>query len=398
MGALLSQPKMIAVILRATITLALLLVLTALWFLQSTLPAKGWPLLGWPNPLRYKAEMQISGTVAPEVAENLMRVTPLSADTLAILALSAAQENNDQLAASAMTVAGRMGWRQQGVQAFWLQTALAAQDWKVAAERMDALLRAEAPDELWQDSLKTLLANPEGLKAMAARAAYNPEWTSLALVSVDTDRIDRNALADRLALVDLAWRQGLRIDCPALARLTDATLEADLAARGNDLWTRRCDPGSIEKNGVLNLSTSDSMDQIRSRFNWTGFSSGRFSVNLTPNKQGGAEIHINSSSMTSENVARRYLTLRSGKYRLSWKVVPDTAIHGISFTILCRVPDRPQHEQVPAVMDADGGSMTFTIPQNDCPAQYINLVIASSNKSFSSMTATVTDIRLRHLI
>lgn len=382
---------------RIAVTLVLLLALVPLWLLQSTSPAKDWPMLGWPNPDRYLADMQMSGSAGPQATQNLVHVTPLKANTMAILALSATQKKDDKLAASALTVAGSMGWHHSGVQAFWLQAALAAQDWKIAAQRLDALLRIDAPEVLWSDHMATLLAVPDGLKAMAVQAAKNPEWTSKALVSIDPARADRQTVANRLTLVETAWPQGLRIDCPALALLTNATVDTGLAVRGNDLWSRHCDPGSIEHDGVLNLSTSDSAEQTRSLFGWTAVSSGRFSVNLTTDDQHGAAIHVNSSSMTSEAVARRVLTLRPGKYRLSWKVesTEDPASHGISFLVRCNVPGTSQYNQVPFEMNDAGNALTFTIAQQDCPMQDIRIVISSSNKPFSSMAAAITDIRLK---
>lgn len=385
---------------RTAVTLALIVIVAALWLLQSTSPAKSWPMLGWPNPQRYMADIQASGTAGPQVAVNLTRVTPLSADTMAILALSAAQGKDEQRAASALTIAGRMGWHQPVVQSFWLQAALAAQDWKIAAERLDALLRTGAPVALWHDAMATLLARPEGLKAMAVQAASNPDWTSQTLVSVDADQASQQMLVDRLALVELAWRQGLRIDCTSLARLTNATVEFGPAARGNDLWTRHCDPRSIAQDGVFNLSTLDSVAQTRSLFAWTAISSGRFSTNLTPDAQHGAVIDINSSSMTSETVAHRLLTLAPGRYRLSWKAdhADSAAPHGVSFSVRCKTPGSPQSKPVPAETNSAHDILTFTIAQQDCPIQDISIIIASSNRPFSSMAATVTDIRLQHVI
>lgn len=397
MKAPVSRSNAVATILRSAMTLALLFLLAGLWLLQSSSPAKGWPMLGWPNPQRYVAEIQTSNTGGPDVVKNLMQITPLDADTLAMFAFSAAQRQDEQLAASTLTIAGRMGWHQPSVQTFWLQAAIAAQDWTVAAQRMDALLRTGAPTELWQDALSTLLAQPQGLKAMAVQAANNPDWTSKALVTVDTDPVDPQMLANRLALVELAWKQGLRIDCTALAQLTNATVNAGLANRGNALWSWHCDPGSLGRNGTLDLSTSDSVDPTRSLFGWTAISSGRFSVNLTSNSERGATIHIDSSSMTSENVARRLLTLRPGKYRLSWTAAPadGQTTTGVSFLVRCKLSDQPQYTQIPTETNAAGNAITFTIAQQDCPVQDINIVIASSNKSFSSMAATVTDIRLQ---
>lgn len=377
-----------------------------MWIAMDAAPSNRWPLVGWPNPQRFASAADTPPDQAAKSAVELVRVQPISADSMAALAYSGARKGDEPLAVAALTLAGQMGWRNAAVQSFWLRASLSVQDWTVASQRIDALMRTAAPAALWQDQLAQLLADPQGMRAMAQQAALNPAWLTDQFSKLNLDQLAPEDLGNRLTLMDTAIKAHVPPDCMALARLTDASIRQGvnhrgLAEQGEGIWIRNCDPGAAIDEYRRNLSTAPKLDDSRSQFTWTGESTGRFGLDQYADNAGGLVLHVSGSSSVQELLAYRRVALPPGRYVLGWstadaegKAAPD----GVAFKIAClnirQLATDDVDDDAMGAQSARSG-LRFEVPANSCNVQELRLFVKPPASALSNVDLLITKISIK---
>lgn len=177
------------------------------------------------------------------IARRAVARAPIEPTSTALLGAAWLGKGDDAQARAAFTVAGRLGWRVPLTQAYWMRMALDAGDTRVAALRLDALLR-QNPALLGNDqALAPIEASPAGRSALAARLATRPPW--LPAYVNDHGEAGHDAMLRRASvLLNLAARRpagvGVRLGCdvirPAAVRLMVLN-EPELA---RSLWRAHC--------------------------------------------------------------------------------------------------------------------------------------------------------------
>ena len=172
------------------------------------------------------------------IAQSAVARAPIEPSSTALLGAAWLGKGDEDRARAAFTVAGKLGWRVPLTQAYWMREALDANDTRIAALRLDALLRQQ-PALLGEDRLLAPLeASAQGRAALAARLATRPPW--LADYVNDHGEASREGMLRRasvlLTLAATDQRLGCEIIRPAAVRL----VVLNEPAVAQQVWRAHC--------------------------------------------------------------------------------------------------------------------------------------------------------------
>lgn len=203
-----------------------------------------------PAPFRSFAQAQIAvdaveqdnPAVALAAAEALVRIRPMPAEHLTVLAAAQARAGEAAAADFSIRLAAQRGWREPIAQETTLRLALAAGDKAEAARRFAALFRSNATsDELLANLAPQVFAEPGGAgqQAFADVLAGAPRWHDLFLQR-GARVMPPAAFAEVLVL---SLEGGAQFECAPLGQALDGLRTRDVAAADKlaAQFTRRCD-------------------------------------------------------------------------------------------------------------------------------------------------------------
>jgi hypothetical protein len=256
---------------------------------------------------------------------------PIAAQAISILGRAQLYAGQASAARKTFEVAGQLGWRDAMTQIYWLDQAMQVDDFKVAAERLDALLRQTPGDENRDRFLALVSATPEGRAAVAARLAASPTWAGVYVTELKD--IPREQLEQR---VDVMLRSGRGVwSCADTAPITQKMIDADMLDEAQSVWRLNCatSPSLVFDGGFEQLDTTKST----SGFDW--HLSGRGDVNVQPtvDATGGRRLDLEVVAARVLPVLSQLIVLAPGKYRLTWRT-PGTAPNlagALSITLNC---------------------------------------------------------------
>lgn len=256
---------------------------------------------------------------------------PLSVQNVSILGRLQLYSGQPTNARKTFEVAGQLGWRDPMSQIYWLDQAMQLGDLKVAAERLDALLR-QAPDSGNRDKfLAVVSASPEGRAALAERLKLSPVWAEPYLTSVD---IPPAQLSQR---VDVARRVGRRIwTCAQTAPITQKLVDAKMLDQAQSIWRQNCiSAGTLVYDGGF-----DALDTTRATrgFDWQLSGRGDVAVRSIADQSGNRLMELEVESAQTQSVLKQLVVLKPGNYRLTWRT-PDTSARsamGLSVSLSCQ--------------------------------------------------------------
>jgi hypothetical protein len=172
------------------------------------------------------------------IARSAVARSPIEPSSTALLGAAWLGKGDEDRAREAFTVAGKLGWRVPLTQAYWMRAALEAEDARIAALRLDALLRQQ-PALLAEDRLfAPIEATAEGRAALVSRLATRPPW--LADYVNDHGAASREAMLRRAAVLLMLAATGQRLGCdmirPAVVRL----VVLNEPATAQQVWRAHC--------------------------------------------------------------------------------------------------------------------------------------------------------------
>jgi hypothetical protein len=299
---------------------------------------------------------------------------PIGQHTTALLALSLLGTGRPDAAQAAYTVAANTGWRDAGVQTYWMMTALALGDVNIAAQRLDALLRVGNRDDQTLAGLAALEGTPAGRSALADRLALSPDWAPWYLQ--DAKNLDGDSLKNRLAIIFAAARTGLKLDKDKIAQTSNA-----LRAKGqieSAVWLWRHFGGDKNAGMAIVDGRFDNVadDSNAGPFEWALLETGGVDVHIDGNAplHSGPALYARSSSSTTKRIAQQTLMLPPGSYSIHWQSADSTggrssnaAIH-----ILCN-GTTPANGPADAIRQTgrNGSILNFTVPETGCASQLV---------------------------
>lgn len=273
-------------------------------------------------------------------ARAYIAANPLNPNGSSVLAVNLLGAGDQDAGTSALRAAGKLGWRDMVAQLFWVDAAMAAGDFPVAAQRLDAVLRMKFGNERPFQVLRQLEATPAGREALVQRLVAKPSW--LGDYVAETGALTGEALAARLAMLDLMAKRNVAIECQELGPAVNGLFANGGAVAARQLWLGQC-VAAPERTALLQnpAFTRDSPVTMGTPFEWELFNSSGLRVDRkgsSGSKVGG--IDIASDNVVTQVAARQYLMLAPGAYRLDWEVggdAPDT----IGLTFSCASISKP---------------------------------------------------------
>lgn len=316
-------------------------------------------------------------------AQTALARSPLDPESPALLGLARLQTGDDRAAERAFVVAGKLGWRVPSVQAYWMDRALASSDYKVAAMRLDAMLR-QRPDRVDERRLlDPMERNPAGQEALAARMAAAPAW--LATYSTRVTGLDRGRLLQRAMVMEALARRGLAVGCEAASPMVEALVDKDAVEVAGAVWRRHCPDAASGLVHDPDFATAR-IDQDRSQFAWTFLGHSDIGLVLEPAERHGLrQLAIESASAQPRLVLRQLILLDPGTYRLTWRTGAP-ADSAIMASLSCSPGDR---DWLPAYREDNGLMRADVTIDGSCAARWLGFAIAARGR------ATLGEIALR---
>ncbi len=177
---------------------------------------------------------------ALQLASEAVSANPGDAKALGLLGAAQFASGDRGAATQAFGVAGQRGWRDLPTQLFWFDNAVRAQDWPVAAQRIDAVLRVQPSlPEMSSLLAEVELKGGDARAALARRVTLKSSWQKAYLDSLGgLSDAQLNARGEILASAPLAKAE---LACQQVAPMTASLRETKRGALASRIWRLHCD-------------------------------------------------------------------------------------------------------------------------------------------------------------
>ncbi|MGE3689823.1 MAG: hypothetical protein AB7F98_00425 [Novosphingobium sp.] len=301
---------------------------------------------------------------------------PIDARSLGLYGAGLQLSGKEAGARAAFAVSGSLGWREPLTQLYWMSVAFNEGNLRVAALRLDAILR-QAPAYPGRDQLLAgFEAYPEGRAQLAKRLVDKPAWRDVyfgeSFAISPSARILRADVARHLA-----EDEGRR-DCPLIGPLLYQLAEAGEYATAHGVWRQHCrqaDDGEFLADGGFSRANAV---QPASAFDWAWSDDGALGISIAAVEGfAGMALTVESNSPRETGFATQMLVLPPGAYAATWRARDNAGqVSGdIRLSLSCD-KSRPE-DRVSTLRNARTGEWEalFTVPAG-CPAQWLSLRIA----------------------
>ena len=244
-------------------------------------------------------------------ARKAVASDPIDPASTALLGTSLLLSGDEDGAERAFRVAARFGWRNFATQAYWYDAALSVGDFRVAADRADALLRAYPQFANEAAFLQPFEDSPEGRRVLAERLQSRPPWLANYL---DMSRgITAETLERHFAVLREASSLGDAIVCSDIAGMTGVLLEHGRRADAEALWNGYC-PDQRVAGPIADPTFARALPGNAEPFPfaWRVHSSGDLSVRRA---EGGGGLVMSLQAPGTRLVLSQAVSLEPGRYR-----------------------------------------------------------------------------------
>ena len=328
---------------------------------------------------------------AERLARAAIEAAPVEPESAGLLGGALFGQGNVAGAERAFMVAGQFGWRIPLTQYYWMQQALAVGDYRVAALRLDAMLRQD-PELITNRALMSPLESSEaGRKALADRLAQKPGW--LTKYASQVSDIPPEVATVRADVLDILARQGKPLGCSAIGPLTTALANAGDTMRAYAIWRAHCPQRAT---GLVSDADFAALQvhQPDSPFDWVVIGDGDVSLSVDPLAQGrGHRLVIASSASFPRKVLTQLSPIPPGNYRLEWSARTESgaADQRIKATVSCQPDSR---EWLPARLDpASRKFVADVVVDNACAARWIGFSILPGQDALSFGEVALRPVR-----
>lgn len=304
-------------------------------------------------------------TAAAE-AEAALRSMPLDYRTTGLVGVTRYFQGKTLEANDAFTVSERIGWRDTYTQAYWLEVAQRSGDATKAAERVDALLRANPSSPIVAASLTAIEADPAIRVALAERMRRKPGWINHYAASAA--EVTGPQFTNRLDVVTRAAAMGARAQCIDMRDAVASLLyRQNRPAEARGLWNVTC--GNGREPAVGNGSFAAPIPEYGTAFDWIMPGHGGVQSQI----QGQALVVDNRTSV-AEIAASQTVLLPPGPVRLQWRAnaARDDADLGATVALVC--PDGLAVELRAARSGAGGLYTAAGTISPRCPQQVLSVM------------------------
>lgn len=299
-------------------------------------------------------------------AERAIRADPVDPRSTALLGAGQLASGQAVGADRSFRIAARLGWRDPLTQLYFMNLALRGGQPRLAALRLDAILR-QAPDFPIRDMLLAQFeGNPAGRAALAERLALRPPWTFAYMNKASA--VPLAGLRERALVVSQmkpAW------GCDEVAPLVTALVLRAGTQDGYRLWRAQC-PLADQAIGDPRFTRFPAARQPVP-FEWNLIGNGDVSASPAIQAQTGTSgLVVRVGGPGAQPVAWQLLVLEPGSYRLSWtaRTADGGPARQASFSFACAFAERN-----PLVSQAGekGAFSAVLTAQGNCPGQFLTL-------------------------
>jgi hypothetical protein len=324
------------------------------------------------------------------MGEAAVRDAPLDPGSTALLGIARFRAGDGPGADRAFRVAGQLGWREGFTQTYWMGRALEIGDWRIAAMRLDALLRQRPALLAERRLMDPIEGNPAGRAALAERILAAPNWLRPYTAALaDTPR--PALLLRAQVLGEVAARKGL-IGCETVAPLVERLVGEAAEIEAATLWRQHC-PGAAQTLVYDGQFAAASLQQDRTQFAWTFIGQSDANLLLEPAGQGsGQRLVIDTTATRARQIVRQMVLISTGAYRLSWTAEnPDGGPSDLVAAALgCK---QVSSDWLTARFDRAAGRWIADLTIDaDCKTQWLSFGVSGQ-----SGTVRLGDIRLERL-
>lgn len=243
--------------------------------------------------------------------------SPTDPQSTAMLGAGRLASGNRGGAEVAFRVAGKLGWRVPITQSYWMDRALGAGDYRIAAMRLDALLRQQPALHRQRQLLDPMERNPAGRSAMVERMLAGPVW--LTSYAGDVHDLPADVMLQRVPVLTEAATKGVVLGCAAISPSVNRLALLGHFREGSDLWRAHCPAAGsgLVGDGQFAMATQG---EKTSAFAWELLGSDGLTVGwvLSPSEP-GKRLMVQGTPSSTRPVLSQVLALRPGRYGLSWR-------------------------------------------------------------------------------
>jgi len=327
-------------------------------------------LLGWPydtGASTSRATQALIGdgpaSAVPLIQRSII-TDPLDSRIVGLLGRARLLAGDEAAAETAFRVSGELGWRDPNTQIYWMGEALKVGDTKVAAERLDALLRQFPNFEARDQLIAALFQSPDGKTELAKRLKLAPSWTEV--FTNPSKDLPAEEVVGRGEVMRLV-RRGV-FECAKSTRLVNSLIALDLVRDATALWRTNClGPTSlIYDGGFESIDTT----QTTGGFDWQLSNRGDVDIQVEGATPGSRRLQVTVNAANTVPVLSQLVVLSPGTYRLTWRN-PDTeasAARAISVSLSCKLGISNALPGAPDDMAKDSYGQNFKL-DSACSAQ-----------------------------
>lgn len=304
------------------------------------------------------------------LGEAAVRDAPLDPGSTALLGIARFRTGDSAGADRAFRIAGQLGWREQFTQTYWLGKALEIGDWRVAAMRLDALLR-QRPDLLAERRLLgPLETSRAGRAALAERILSAPAW--LNPYAAPPADVPRPVLLLRAQVLGEVAARKVMLGCETVAPLVERLVSAGAELQAAALWRQHC-PGAAKTLVYDGQFAAAWLLQDRSQFAWTFVGQSDTNLLLEPVGAGPSKrLVVETTTSRPRQIARQMVMIAPGAYRLSWTAERDggNGADVVAATLSCNQASR---DWLAARFDPTAGRWTAQMTvDSSCKAHWLS--------------------------
>lgn len=309
---------------------------------------------------------------AMAAAERAVIADPIDPRSTALLGATQLAAGQNVKADRAFRVAAQFGWRDPLTQLYFMNAALNAGQVRLAALRLDAVLR-QAPDFPVRDMLLAQFeASPQGRAALAERLALRPAWTKSYLQHASM--LELPALRARAEVVGSLSAQPW--GCDMVSPLVNRLVLAGGPIEARQLWQAHC-PAAVPGIADPHFAALP-VSRPPVPFEWNLFGSGDVSAMPAGQSRAGATgLLVRVGGPTAQPVAWQMLAVPAGRYRLNWTAQTSDGkpATGAQLSVSCNPTGRSPVEAT-VIPGSKGQFQAAATIGEGCAAPFLTLWLA----------------------
>ena len=264
---------------------------------------------------------------------------PVDTDATALFGSSLLLAGDDDGAAAAFRVAARFGWRNVATQLYWFDAAMQAGDYRVAADRMDAVLRTHPGFEEREAMFRALESEPAARAVLLDHLAGRPIWLGKYLFVDETTPPD--VIANRVTTLTALGAAKHPLGCHSMVTITRKLMQLHERAQAVRVWNANCPTQQVGQ-GIVDPGFAEIDSAQASPFGWIVRRSGDVSVEVAGDG-GKRRLVLGNHAANARLVLDQPVDLAPGRYVMRAAIDPASAraADRLSATIGCGDPPFP---------------------------------------------------------